>query len=117
MKSYAVAAISVVATAAVGLTGFWLGQHPVLPTKSDTPSAPDAGQQGPVGTNRWTMETQFEGPLKDTVVQRWRDPSAGVICYIYLPVVVPHSQPLQNGMVHYDNNPTGSISCVAEHKN
>ena len=52
------------------------------------------------------------GPLKDTVIQRWRDPNTGVLCNIYLPVVVQHLPPLENGMVHYGANGTGTISCV-----
>jgi hypothetical protein len=112
VKTYAVVAISVAVTAIIGAAGFWFGQNPVSITfaKSETPAAQE--QTAAPGAKSWVMETQFEGPLKDTVVQRWRDPATGVLCYIYLPVIVPHSQPLQNGMVHYDANPTGTISCV-----
>ena len=35
---------------------------------------------------RMQLERQFAGPLRDTVVQRWRDPADGTICYIYLPI-------------------------------
>ena len=58
------------------------------------------------------LEAQFAGPLQDTVVQRWADPDTGVTCYIYLPIVVQHSKPLDNGMVHYGANAVGSISCL-----
>jgi hypothetical protein len=59
-----------------------------------------------------TLEAQFAGPLQDTVVQRWADPDTGATCYIYLPIVVQHSNPLENGMVHYGLNSVGSISCL-----
>jgi len=62
--------------------------------------------------SNWTLAAQFPGPLKDTVVQRWVDPDNGAICYIYLPVVVEHGKPLSNGLVHYDQNSIGSISCI-----
>ncbi len=35
---------------------------------------------------RMQLERQFAGPLQDTIVQRWRDPADGTICYIYLPI-------------------------------
>lgn len=57
------------------------------------------------------LEAQFTGPLQDTIVQRWSDPDSGNTCYIYLPVVVQHSKPLDNGLVHYGANAIGSISC------
>ncbi len=59
------------------------------------------------------LERQFAGPLKDTLVQRWRDPVDGTVCYIYLPVAVMHSAPLPNGLVQYGGNSIGSISCFA----
>ena len=58
------------------------------------------------------LERQFHGPLKDTVIQRWRDPKDGTVCYIYLPVLVQHSPPVNNGMVQYGANGIGSISCI-----
>jgi hypothetical protein len=39
------------------------------------------------------LERQFGGALQDTVVQRWRDPVDGTICYIYLPITAVHSAP------------------------
>jgi hypothetical protein len=59
------------------------------------------------------LERQFAGPLKDTVIQRWRDPADGTICYLYLPVVVEHSTPTPSGFVQYGSNTIGSISCFA----
>ena len=73
-------------------------------------------QQQPMGWNqlpRMQLERQFAGPLQDTIIQRWRDPADGTICYIYLPITAPHSPPMQSGYVQYGANTIGSISCVA----
>jgi hypothetical protein len=73
-------------------------------------------QQQPMGWNqlpRMQLERQFAGPLQDTVIQRWRDPADGTICYIYLPITAPHSLPTPSGYVQYGANTIGSISCVA----
>lgn len=61
---------------------------------------------------RMQLERQFAGPLRDTVVQRWRDPADGTICYIYLPISAPHSPPAAAGFVNYGSNSIGSISCL-----
>lgn len=58
------------------------------------------------------LERQFHGPLKDTVIQLWRDPADGTVCYLYLPILVQHSPPAANGMVQYGANGIGSISCI-----
>src|SRR5262249_18601894 len=39
---------------------------------------------------RMQLERQFAGPLQDTVIQRWRDPVDGTVCYVYLPITAPH---------------------------
>ena len=62
---------------------------------------------------RMQLERQFAGPLRDTVVQRWRDPADGTICYIYLPISAPHSPPAAAGFVNYGSNTIGSISCLS----
>ena len=76
-----------------------------------------AQQQQPSGEweklPRMQLERQFAGPLQDTLIQRWRDPVDGVICYIYLPITAPHSPPVVAGYVQYGANTIGSISCVA----
>jgi hypothetical protein len=59
---------------------------------------------------RTQLERQFAGPLRDTVVQRWRDPADGTICYIYLPISAQHSAPTPGGFVNYGSNSIGSIS-------
>jgi hypothetical protein len=62
---------------------------------------------------RMELEWQYAGPLRDTVIQRWRDPVGGVVCYIYLPVIASHSPPTPNGYVQYGANGIGTISCLA----
>jgi hypothetical protein len=61
---------------------------------------------------RMKLEGQYAGPLFDTIVQRWRDPDNGVVCYLYLPITVAHTPPPQTGYVKYGANTIGSISCV-----
>jgi hypothetical protein len=60
---------------------------------------------------RMQLERQFAGPLRDTLIQRWRDPVDGTICYLYLPIVGTHSAPTASGYVEYGANTIGSISC------
>jgi hypothetical protein len=62
---------------------------------------------------RMQLERQFAGPLQDTIIQRWRDPVDGTVCYIYLPITAQHSPPGPAGFVQYGANLIGSISCVA----
>jgi hypothetical protein len=62
---------------------------------------------------RMQLERQFAGPLQDTIIQRWRDPADGTVCYIYLPITAQHSPPTGLGYVQYGSNTIGSISCVA----
>jgi hypothetical protein len=61
---------------------------------------------------RMQLERQFAGPLQDTVIQRWRDPVDGTICYVYLPITAPHTPPTPQGFVQYGANTIGSISCA-----
>jgi hypothetical protein len=74
-----------------------------------TAQQPSAWDQLP----RMQLERQFAGPLQDTIVQRWRDPVDGTICYIYLPITAPHTPPTASGYVQYGANTIGSISCAA----
>lgn len=62
---------------------------------------------------RMHLERQFAGPLQDTVIQRWRDPVDGTVCYVYLPMTAPHSPPVQGGYVQYGPNTIGSVSCMS----
>jgi hypothetical protein len=60
---------------------------------------------------RMRLERQFAGPLEDTIIQRWRDPVDGSVCYIYLPITAVHSAPTASGYVQYGADTIGSISC------
>src|SRR5215813_2243949 len=53
---------------------------------------------------RMQLERQFAGPLQDTIIQRWRDPADGTICYIYLPITAAHTPPTASGYVQYGAN-------------
>ena len=74
-------------------------------------------QQQPQGAwaqfPRMQLERQFAGPLQATIIQRWRDPVDGTVCYIYLPITAQHSPPTGSDYVQYGANTIGSISCVA----
>jgi hypothetical protein len=61
---------------------------------------------------RMLLERQFAGPLQDTIIQRWRDPVDGTVCYIYLPASASHSAPAAGGYVQYGPNTIGSLSCA-----
>lgn len=61
---------------------------------------------------RMQLERQFAGPLQDTIIQRWRDPDDGTVCYIYLPITAPHSPPTPSGYVQYGGNTIGTMSCM-----
>ncbi|MCX5576906.1 hypothetical protein [Kaistia terrae] len=76
--------------------------------------------QQPAQTPRWDglplmkLEAFYRGPLMDTVIQRWRDPVDGSICYIYMPISAEHSQTPNSPYVQYGANQIGSISCFAQ---
>jgi hypothetical protein len=76
------------------------------------PTAAAAQQAKWDGMPRMQLERQFAGPLQDTLIQRWRDPADGTVCYIYLPITAQHSPPTDNGYVQYGPNAIGSISCI-----
>ncbi len=57
------------------------------------------------------LEKIYRGPLKDTVIQRWRDPVDGTVCYIYLPISVP-LLPGAQGYAQYGGSGIGNISCI-----
>ena len=77
-----------------------------------TPTAPKPASQWNQYP-RMQLERTYAGPLQDTIVERWRDPIDGSVCFIYLPVTAQHSAPLPSGFVQYGANAIGSISCVA----
>ena len=88
-----------------------------LPLPASAQQQPPQPQQQPQGAwaqlPRMQLERQFAGPLQDTIIQRWRDPVDGTVCYIYLPITAQHSPPTGSGYVQYGANTIGSISCVA----
>lgn len=84
---------------------------------SQPPSVPPAGVPATPPSNFWAgqarmqLERQYGGPLRDTLIQRWRDPADGTICYIYLPISVAHSNVNSAGFVEYGSSGIGSITC------
>ncbi len=80
--------------------------------------APEAQQAVPPPAVTWEriphmqLEAEYAGPLKDTAIQRWRDPSSDVVCYLYIPFTAQHSPPMANGYVQYGANSIGNISCL-----
>jgi len=57
------------------------------------------------------LERVYRGPLKDTVIERLRDPLDGTVCYIYTPISVPNAAP-SGGYTQYGGNMIGNISCI-----
>lgn len=50
--------------------------------------------------------------VRDTVIQRWRDPVDGSVCHRNIPISAPLLPPAQNGgFAQYGPNTIGSISC------
>ncbi|HEY7299489.1 MAG TPA: hypothetical protein VH684_16405 [Xanthobacteraceae bacterium] len=102
------AAIAITATAA-------FPQGPRQAQQAPPPQQQQQAQQPPViweNMPRMTLEAEFAGPLKDTTIQRWFDPAADVVCYIYLPFTAQHSAPTPSGYVVYGGNTIGTISCL-----
>lgn len=77
----------------------------------------------------FSLEAQFNGPFKDTLIQRWVDDVKGNVCYLYIPVILPERIPFinpnnpnnqqnqaqnlnPNKIKIYGANNIGSISCV-----
>lgn len=87
------------------------GQQPAPPQQQAQQQAQGIWDKMP----RMQLERQFAGPLQDTIVQRWRDPADGTVCYMYLPVTVQHTPPTPSGFVQYGGNHIGSISCFESH--
>ena len=104
MKFRAKVVRSSVVAATVLIAGTWVAAAQQQPEQQ-----PQGGQWAKLP--RMQLERQFAGPLQDTIVQRWRDPGDGTICYIYLPITAAHSAPTASGFVEYGANGIGSISC------
>jgi hypothetical protein len=79
-------------------------------------AAPACAQQAQwAAMPRMELQGQYAGPLRDTIIQRWRDPKYGTVCYLYLPILVEHAPPPENGdYVTYGANTLGSISCLPQ---
>jgi hypothetical protein len=109
-----VVAVTAIVMAAVMFLAFRYGGH-LLGSDTDTANSvsQNQDQQQPPAFPHMELQAQFAGPLAGTVVQRWRDPVDGTICYIYLPMVV-HHKPAPSGYVEYGTNSIGSISCIRE---
>ncbi len=58
------------------------------------------------------LEKVYRGPLRDTIIQRWRDPIDGSVCFLYIPISTPLLPPPAEGYVQYGPNQIGSISCI-----
>jgi hypothetical protein len=104
-----IAGAVVLGVAAIG-GAFYLGQSSKL--SSDQHETANGTSADPDKIGHMEIQAQYLGPLKDTVIQRLRDPSDGMICYVYLPAIVPHSQPTPMGFVQYGANNIGAISCT-----
>lgn len=101
--------------ACAGLLGALFLTGNAAAQQAQQPVAPQQ-QQGP----RWDslplmkLEAFYRGPLMDTVIQRWRDPVDGSICYLYMPISAEHAQTPNSPYVQYGANQIGSISCFAQ---
>lgn len=79
---------------------------------------PGAPQAAPAAKQEWgnlptmLLEKIYRGPLRDTIIQRWRDPIDGSVCYLYIPISAPLLPPTAEGYVQYGANQIGSISCI-----
>lgn len=105
--------IAVAAAFVLGMSvmkGGAAGGVQVAANDSKPAATPAQAEQAPP-ISRMKLEAQYAGPLRDTLIQRWRDPTDGTICYVYLPILVPHG-PGPNGLVQYGPNGIGSISCL-----
>jgi hypothetical protein len=104
--AWVVAAILLLAIAVIALgPRFESRERPSYSALSQQRAAEDRSQ-----APHMLLEAKYPGPLQDTTIERWRDPVDGTICYVYLPVAVPH-EPGPNGMVQYGSASLGTISC------
>jgi hypothetical protein len=100
------------ATLAIALAVAWANS--AIAQQQPASPVPEQFQQSAEWSKlpRMQLERQFAGPLQDTVVQRWRDPVDGTICYLYLPISVAHTPTTSTGFVQYGGNIIGSINCL-----
>jgi hypothetical protein len=90
------------------------GAQSAAPAAAASTSAPkqEAPKQEWSGLPTMLLEKMYRGPLRDTVIQRWRDPIDGSVCYLYIPISAPLLPPTADGYVQYGPNQIGSISCI-----
>ena len=64
--------------------------------------------------SRMNVEQEFAGPIANTMIHRWRDPTDGTVCYVYVPVP-PRQYAISraSGFVRQVPDTIGSISCVS----
>ncbi len=95
------------------LAKLFLAGSLVLPVISFGQAQAQQAPQNWEGFPTMTLELVFRGPLRDTIIQRWRDPVNSIICYVYVPISAPlvAAQP-GSAYVQYGPNTIGSISCV-----
>lgn len=99
--------------AAAGTGGTAWGQAPA-PAAAPPPGG-DARPAAEAPSSQWqelrpfVVERVFRGPLRDTLVQRLRDPVDGSTCFIYLPMSAAVAA--QGQFLVYGPNAIGSISC------
>lgn len=87
---------------------------PVVVQQAPAPQAPPAPAP-PAWDSFPTMvlERVYRGPLRDTVVQRFRDVVDGTVCFLYIPISAPLlAQQPGSAYVQYGANTIGSISCT-----
>ena len=58
------------------------------------------------------LEKIYRGPLRDTIIQRWRDPIDGSVCFLNIPISAPLPPPPAEGYVQDGPNQICSISCI-----
>jgi hypothetical protein len=95
-----------------------LAQAPAPPQAQAPQQQPQQQQQQQViweRMSRMQLEAGYAGPLKDTVIQIWSDPTGEEVCYLYVPFAASHSAPTANGYVQYGPHTIGAISCVYAH--
>ena len=86
--------------------------------KAPPAPAPPAAEPARQGQPEWAsfplmlLEKVYRGPLRDTIIQRWRDPIDGSVCFLYIPISTPLLPPPAEGYVQYGPNQIGSISCI-----
>ncbi len=103
--------VAAVAAAAAYFTGVWPHSAARAENSASTDGQSDYNVEKP-HFPFMRLEAQYAGPFQDTIIQRWRDPIDGRVCYLYLPVRVKH-KPVKdkNDIVDYGRNTIGSISC------